>query len=371
MRRPQTLKSLLAYSVALTASLSSTALASEDCQCRKCQEKQMSCAAQPSAAAAAPGDGDNEEEPVAAVAAPTMFSAPSPTGEVTGARSGIGLPSLRLTMPRLSIETPELSVLGFSRSRRDAQMHIDAAAAPASPQSPLLFGQIQSNLHSNGAAAAASPSRTKKDDPGAAAAGPSDEGCTSLESRKVELLTRQVNELQKLLAQQNAASGAAPQKVAESAPSTDPWASSRASEVAECEQSVAELSAQLSELQRLVTQLAELQAAEPQLKAVPQASIPKAKKVNPWQEPTTEPRDEEATPVNDPDKVLLSEQAERIARLEAQLAKLSNPEPVQQASHEQVDSVAGVAKLPSQLETTSQTPRKSVLSRIGSSRSRR
>lgn len=283
-------------------------LRAADGDCGRPQRASGCADASPAGAPAAePADADDEPEAAMAPVAPTMFAAPTPTGEIHGARSGIGLPSLRFTIPRISIETPELSVLGFSRSRRDAHMQVDGSTAPASAQNPLLFGHIPSGVQSF------QPSQGERASAAPADATPADaEGCSSIEARRRQMLAK---------------------KNRPSKPAEDGWVASSAVESRQRDEQISQLADQVSELQRAVALLAELKAAEAENNTT-RAPSPKrqARAIQPWSQTEVAAQEDE----------LLQKQAERIRELEERLAQMEESQAGQlQTATEPQSTVSG------------------------------
>jgi len=314
-----------------------------------------------------------------------MFAAPAPTGEIAGGRSSIALPTFRLSLPKISMETPELCLHGFTRFRRDPHMMIDGAAAPASHNNPLLFGQLtgasaQQTQPGARRSAAAAPAAAAPATAAPAAAAPA-EGCTSSESQKVQELTRQIFELQKL-AYQSSADPSARTSVAQPLPSqagvtmvsakNDPWQNSAEFQLKACEQQVAGLESQIMELQKLVEKLATQDVSEPQTAPKSSAShVLPSKTVNPWSRDQQE--FDEATQESD----IADQQALKIALLEA---KLEQFEKMNSASKVVVSDEDGSAE--PLIKPTQQQARKpaadnkskartSMLNKLGMSLSRR
>lgn len=340
-------------------------------------------------AAAAPAkETPDDEGAAAAAAAPTMFAAPAPTGEIAGGRSSIALPSFRLSLPKISLETPELCLHGFTRFRRDPQMMIDGAAAPASHHNPLLFGQLtgasaqQTQPRRSAAAAPAAPAPAAAAPAAAAPAeGCTSDGCTSLETQRIQDLTRQVLELQKLACQSsadpNARTRVTPVSLSQAgAPmvpaKTDPWQNSAEFELKACEQQVAGLESQILELQQLVEKLAKQGvSASP---TVPKSSASHGQPsnaVDPWS------REQQETDEAAQQSTIAAQQAERIALLEARLEQFEKMNSASRvAVAEEVDIAEPLIKSEQQqtrkptTETRSKT-RTSVLDKLGMSLSRR
>ena len=160
------------------------------------------------AAAAAPANNPSTANPAVAAPArqPTMFAAPTPTGEISGARNSIALPSLRISLPKLSLETPEFRLSGFTRFRREPQMQLDGNVAAAAHTNPLLFGQLHHSTAQRPAAAAApSPEPAAAAPAVAPAAAPAPctiEGCqVNHVGQNIGALWQQVAQLQKMLQQ--------------------------------------------------------------------------------------------------------------------------------------------------------------------------
>jgi len=278
------------------------------------------------------------------------------------------------------METPELCLHGFTRFRRDPQMMIDGAAAPASHNNPLLFGQL------TGASAQQTQSGTRRSAAAApaaaapAAAAPA-EGCASIESQRVQDLTRQIFELQKLAYQSGADPGART-GVAQPLPSqagvtmvsakNDPWQNSAEFQLKACEQQVAGLESQIMELQKLVEKLATQNASESQPAPKSSAShIQPSNAVDPWSQEQQE-TDEAAQ-----ESTIAAQQAQRIALLEA---KLEQFEKMNSASRVVVSDEDGIAEpliKPERQQARKPTaenkskPRTSMLDKIGMSLSRR
>ena len=306
-------------------------------------------------AAAAPADEAPADEGAVAAAAPTMFAAPAPTGEIAGGRSSIALPSFRISLPKISLETPEFCLHGFTRFRRDPQMMIDGAAAPASHNNPLLFGQLtgassqqaQSSPRRSAAAAPASPPPASPPPAAAAPAAPvPPEGCASIESQKVQDLTRQIFELQKL-AYQSSVDPSATTNFPQTLPGqvgapmvaakNDPWQNSAEFQLKACEQQVAGLESQIRELQKLVEKLATpgMSESQPAPKSSASHGQP-SKALDSWN------RDQQEIDDADRESTIAAQQAQRIALLEARLEQF---EKMHSSSRVEVsDDAAGVAE---------------------------
>jgi len=329
-------------------------------------------------AEAAPANAAPADE--GAPAQPTMFAAPAPTGEIAGGRSSIALPSFRISMPKISLETPEFCLHGFTRFRRDPQMMIDGAAAPASHNNPLLFGQLtgasaQQTQTGTRRSAAAAPATAAP-----ATAAPA-EGCTSIESQRVQDLTRQIFELQKL-AYQSSADPSSRASDVQALPGqagvtmisakNDPWQNSAEFQLKACEQQVAGLESQILELQKLVEKLATQNASESQ--TAPKSSASHVQPPNggdPWS------RDQQEIGAADQESTIAARQAQRIALLEA---KLEQFEKMHSASRADVSDEAGIAEpliKPDQQQARKPTAenkskaRTSMLDKLGMSLSRR
>lgn len=162
-------------------------------------------------AAAAPAE-DEEEPSVAAAAArgPVMFAAPTPSGEVEGARNSYSLPSIELTLPKMSIGLPEFRIRGMGRGRREAQMRLDEGTAPMASGAPAIYGPLLgAGLQQQSAVsrpASAAPASTPPAEPAAAPAAAAPAGCVDArtlqqQSEEVRQLSVQVQQLQGLLLQ--------------------------------------------------------------------------------------------------------------------------------------------------------------------------
>ncbi len=160
-------------------------------------------------AAAAPAEDDEEVAAAAAVAArgPAMFAAPTPSGEVEGARNSYSLPSIELTLPKMSFGLPEFRIRGMGRGRREAQMRLDEGTAPMASGAPAIYGpllgaglQQQTNVSRP---ASAAPASAPPAEPAAAAApaGCVDARTLQQQSEEVRQLSMQVQQLQGLLLQ--------------------------------------------------------------------------------------------------------------------------------------------------------------------------
>lgn len=79
---------------------------------------------------------------VAVQPAPAMFAAPTPSGEISGERRGFSLPALELTLPSITLQTPQLRVLGAARHRRDAYMTVDGGRAPLVSGAPAMYAPV-------------------------------------------------------------------------------------------------------------------------------------------------------------------------------------------------------------------------------------
>lgn len=180
---------------------------------------QANCA-RPAAAAAAASSSNPQaapvnsfpQQPVAAAAPPVMFAAPTPTGEISGGRNSISLPSLRISLPKLCLETPEVRFSGFTRHRREPQMQLDSATAAASHMNPLLMGQLTGAGVQQRQPAVAAPAKAPPAEPAPATAAPAapPEGCcegcySSIEQQKVHELKKQILQLQAVVAHINEA----------------------------------------------------------------------------------------------------------------------------------------------------------------------
>ena len=137
---------------------------------------------------------------------PVNFTAPTPSGEVAGARRSFGLPSLHISLPKVSFETPEFKLNGWTQFRRDPHMVLDGGTAPMAQNNPVLFGQLagatmqQSSQPRNSVA----PSKGKDDSQNQTAPSnpPCDSPCvTGEQSEEVRELAKQVQQLQGLLLQ--------------------------------------------------------------------------------------------------------------------------------------------------------------------------
>lgn len=142
-------------------------------------------------------------------AAPVMFAAPTPTGEIAGARNSIALPSLRVSLPKISLETPELRLSGFTRFRREPEMILDGAAAARSHVNPLLMGQLagaglqQQQPRPDTTSASAEPDEDTT--PAGTNVPEGCDGCVSSEQQKIYQLSQQIHQLQTLVAHLNQA----------------------------------------------------------------------------------------------------------------------------------------------------------------------
>lgn len=319
-------KKALVVGFAMATSMAPGIVSAQQCGESNC------CRPGTASAAAAPGQ-ENAAAAAQAYAAPTMFAAPAPTGEISGARSSLGLPALRLSLPRITLETPELTLHGFSRMRRDPQMSIDGATAPASQQSPLLFGQL-TGVTAQGTVA---PARTANPGPAAAAPAadePSDncveEGCLTGASQN---RNRTGPPAQVASHSRQTASGATRENF---------WKTPAERQTEEYREQVAELESQISELQSLVRVLIETKKNEttPIQHETP-ANTRKSQVINPWK---SEDSRAPVPPVRHPDAALA--QAERIAALEAELAALRRQSEPPQVSHRIEDAVPLISRNP-------------------------
>lgn len=290
---------------------------SDDCCAQQCGEK--SCC-RPLAADTAAAPAEDDQPATVAPGRPTVFAAPAPTGEITGARHSLGLPSLRISLPKLTFETPEVAFLGFSRGRREAQMHLDGAAAPVSHQDPLLFGQLAGGTvqsRAGSAPAASAPANTAPAE--AAPAGCTPEGCMSGLQR--QQLQQQVMELQALVEHLAKQQGAMTPQESVSRDSQnlfpeEKWESAAEIQVRQYRQHVAGLESQITELQKLVEQLAaQKAAAQEPTETVKEPVRKRSRAIDPWKE-EAEPESLSGSELAD------RNQAERIAMLEAKLAEL-------------------------------------------------
>jgi hypothetical protein len=304
-----------------------SAAVSGDCRAQQCGEK--SCCRPPAAdAAAAAAPAEDDEPATVAPGRPAVFTAPAPTGEILGARHSLGLPSLRISLPKMTFETPEFSWQGFSRGRREAQMQLDGATAPVSHQEPLLFGQLAGSAAA--APAQTRPARTAPAETAPANVAPAPctpEGClSSLQDPQRKRLEQQVMELQALvehLAKQKGAvaSQDSAATVSQNLFPEEKWESAADIQVRQYRQHVAGLESQILELQKLVEQLAAQKAAAPELPETAKEPVRKrSRSIDPW----TEGEETETLPKQE---VADSSQAERIAMLEAQIAALQAKDP--------------------------------------------
>ena len=163
----------------------------------------------PAAAAAAPADEDEEDPSAAAAVArgPAMFAAPTPSGEVEGARNSYSLPSLELTLPKMSFGLPEFRIRGMGRGRREAQMRLDEGTAPMASGAPAIYGPLLgAGLQQQATVprpASAAPASAPASEPAAAAAPAGCVDARSLreQSEEVRQLSAQVQQLHGLLLQ--------------------------------------------------------------------------------------------------------------------------------------------------------------------------
>lgn len=136
---------------------------------------------------------------------PVMFAAPAPSGEIAGARRSIALPSLTVSIPKISIETPEFRINGWRKFRRDAQMQVDEATAPAATGNPVLFGQLMATQNQTARPfndQTARPSNDRTASPAENLAPPESAPCTLRQGADdVRQLSQQVQQLQTLVLQ--------------------------------------------------------------------------------------------------------------------------------------------------------------------------
>ena len=288
-------KSLLLSAVALSLPESSLVVG-EEIGC--CGSVEQSCADATSADASS-DDLVEDADAAAGVAPPVIFSAPPPTGEITGARSSLAFPSLRLSLPKITLETPELSFSGFGRGRRGAQMNIDSASAPVSHGNPLLFGHIPTGLGqptaNPNAARTPAPDDRDQASPLGAPANNGNCGDLGLNSRRNAPVRS---------SQQHGVAAATRQATG----GNDPWKASGDVRVEECQKQVADLSAQIQGLQVAVLKLAELQEVRT---SSPSQPTRRPSRVDPWSDTSEESREQ--------GRETEKAQAERIAYLEAKL----------------------------------------------------
>jgi hypothetical protein len=258
-------------------------------------------------------------------------------------------------------------------------MMIDGAAAPASHNNPLLFGQLTGATAAAQSAAPAPRRPAASAAPSDAAAAPAD-GCTSIESERVRLLTQQVLELQSLVAQMSGEQNGKPSHVASaqnhpamtmSPVRNDPWQNSTEFQLKACEQQVVGLESQITQLQQLVEKLVTQSTSESEAPSKPAPSVnPRSRSVDPWS------RDQQAE--DSSAKPSITElQAQKIALLEAKLAEL---EKMQAASRAPVRNSADIAEPLIKADQPQAAmppvenkakPRTTVLGKIGMSLSRR
>lgn len=147
-----------------------------------------------------------------AAPAPVLFAAPTPTGEITGSRSSFELPSVRMTLPKIALETPSLRLNGGARVRRNPQMDIDGAVAGVASGPPIVHGPLlgagyTSAAQSRTAAPQAAPKAAAQDAPaGTPSDSPADDRCVDPctlreQQEEVRQLTQQVEQLQGILLQ--------------------------------------------------------------------------------------------------------------------------------------------------------------------------
>ncbi len=250
--------------------------------------------------------GDPEERP-RPVAPPVIFSSPPPTGEIAGARNSLTLPSLRISLPKLTFETPECSWGGFSRGKRAPQMNIDSASAPMSHNNPLLFGHIPTSPSQNTGASNA-PQSTPDSDNRPASEPATQEGCGAIRYRSKSGVRSEL-----------AAENTGRQRRFENsyAPSrgemADPWENTEHATMQKCQRDMVELTEQLTNLQNAVLKLAEAQQAANQQPSKPSQ---KSRLVDPWD-------DSHADSTVNVASDIVNEQARRIAFLETRIEELS------------------------------------------------
>lgn len=256
---------------------------------------------EPSSADASSDDLSEEGVGQTGLAPSVIFSAPPPTGEIAGARMSLAFPSLRLSLPKITLETPELSLNGFGRSRRGAQMNIDSSSAPVSQGNPLLFGHIPTGIgQSTGTPNAPAQSTPDSGDQASPACAPANKrNCGELSSKSRRDSSVRRNHHIGIANATRIGTG-----------DCDPWRTSSEG-VEECKQQVADLSSQIQDLQVAVLKLAELQESR-----ATSTGDTRPSRVDPWQEPSRAGVDE----FRETARV----QAERIAYLEAQLEALSS-----------------------------------------------
>lgn len=169
----------------------------------------------------APIDDEPEEKPQVGAApanGPLFFAAPSPTGEISGARRSYELPSFRMTLPRLALESPEFRLNGGTQIRRDPRMQLDSATAGVASGPPAVFGQVMGASVQNPQPSPQVGGAPLSDPPKKTGAAPIEcaPGCTQAQSEEVQHLTQQVKELQGLLLQLAEQQAAGQQATAES-----------------------------------------------------------------------------------------------------------------------------------------------------------
>lgn len=174
----------------------------------------------PASSNPAPADDEPESQPAATFVnpRPAVFAAPAASGEVAGGRKSLGLPSLRITMPRITLETPEFRFNGFTQYRRDAHMQIDSANAPVSHMDPAIYGNLvgasiganatQSTPSSSNNAGSTPAGNDTKSTPAASTPQvpcyqyPNCDGCVqNSNTKQVQELASQVQQLQGVIAQ--------------------------------------------------------------------------------------------------------------------------------------------------------------------------
>ncbi len=162
-------------------------------------------------AAAAPAEEEEASRAGTAVSrGPAMFAAPTPSGEVEGARNSYSLPSIELSLPKMSFGLPEFRIRGMGRGRREAQMRLDEGTAPMATGAPAIYGPLLgAGFQQRAAASSAAPQKPADAAPATAPAEPAaaaPAGCVDArslreQSEEVRQLSMQVQQLQGLLLQ--------------------------------------------------------------------------------------------------------------------------------------------------------------------------
>jgi hypothetical protein len=77
-----------------------------------------------------------------AVAAPAVFSAPPPSGQISGESNSIGMQGLGIHFPEFTLQFPTIQLPSMVRYRRNPEMQIDRSRAPMVAGAPALYAPL-------------------------------------------------------------------------------------------------------------------------------------------------------------------------------------------------------------------------------------